>query len=174
MRPHGVLTRSDWHKISGMRVAVGLILGTCVLAWAIPAARAADGPAAGAPAADRKTVVITLAGEIDDYNRDQLFRRFDDAKKLGAKVVILNIDTYGGLLTSGLEISRFVKRQEDLHVVAYVKDKAISAGAMIAMACDEIVVSDSATLGDWRRSSSGPRAWMPCPPRSGPRPKRRC
>lgn len=65
---------------------------------------AAEGPTTNASAADRKTVVITLAGEIDDYNRDQLFRRFDDAKKLGAKVVILNIDTYGGLLTSGLEI----------------------------------------------------------------------
>ena len=106
--------------------------------------------------ADRKTVVITFAGEINEYNRDQLFRKFDDAKKLGAKVVILNIDTYGGLLTSGLEISRFIKRQDDLHVVAYVQDKAISAGAMIAMACDEIVMSDSASLGDCAPIIFGP------------------
>jgi membrane-bound serine protease (ClpP class) len=135
--------------------------GTCsllvaILALAIRPALAAEGPATNASAADRKTVVITIAGEIDDYNRDQLFRRFDDAKKLGAKVVILNVDTYGGLLTSGLEISRFIKRQDDLHVVAYVQDKAISAGAMIAMACDEIVVSDSASLGDCAPIIFGP------------------
>ncbi|MGD0462836.1 MAG: hypothetical protein ABSB74_10145 [Tepidisphaeraceae bacterium] len=139
-----------------MKTGATLLAVICALALAMRPARAADGPAASAPAADRKTVVITLAGEVDDYNRDQLFRRFDDAKKLGAKVVILNIDTYGGLLTSGLEISRFVKRQGDLHVVAYVKDKAISAGAMIAMACDEIVVSDSATFGDCAPIVFGP------------------
>ncbi|HEX4055898.1 MAG TPA: hypothetical protein VHX86_16665 [Tepidisphaeraceae bacterium] len=139
-----------------MKAGILLLLGVCILSWAVPLARAAEGPTTNASAADRKTVVITLAGEIDDYNRDALIRRFDDAKKLGAKVVILNIDTYGGLLTSGLEISRFIKRQEDLHVVAYVTDKAISAGAMIAMACDEIVVSDSATLGDCAPIIFGP------------------
>ncbi len=119
----------------------------CILTLAAHAARA-DTPATNPSSAAVKTVVITIAGEIDDYNRDQLFRKFDDAKKLGAKAVILNVDTYGGLLTSGLEISRFIKRQDDLHVVAYVQDKAISAGAMVAMACDEIVMSNSASLGD--------------------------
>jgi membrane-bound serine protease (ClpP class) len=116
----------------------------------------ADSPTT-VPAIPQKTaVVITIAGEINDYNRDELFRRFDDAKKLGAGVVILNIDTYGGLLTSGLEISRFLKRQEDVHTVAYVQDKAISAGAMIAMSCDEIVMSDSASLGDCAPIIFGP------------------
>jgi membrane-bound serine protease (ClpP class) len=118
--------------------------------------RAADASATNPPPTAVKTVVITLSGEIDDYNRDQLFRKFDDAKKLGAKVVILNIDTYGGLLTSGLEISRFIKRQDDLHTVAYIRDKAISAGSMIAMACDEIVMSDSASLGDCAPIIFGP------------------
>ena len=116
----------------------------------------ADSPTTSVSPPQKTAVVITIAGEIDDYNRDQLFRKFDEAKKLGATVVILNIDTYGGLLTSGLEISRFLKRQEDVHTVAYVQDKAISAGAMIAMACDEIVMSDSASLGDCAPIIFGP------------------
>jgi len=127
----------------------------CILTLAARPARA-DSPSTTPSPAAVKTVVITIAGEIDDYNRDQLFRKFDDAKKLGAKVIILNIDTYGGLLTSGLEISRFIKRQDDLHVVGYVQDKAISAGAMIAMACDEIVMSNSASLGDCAPIIFGP------------------
>jgi membrane-bound serine protease (ClpP class) len=105
--------------------------------------RAADSTVPG----DR-AVIVQIQGQIDDYNRDMLFRRFEEARKLGAKVVILNVDSYGGLLTSGLEISRFIKRQDDLHTIAFVQDKAVSAGAMIAMACDEIVMSDSSSLGD--------------------------
>jgi len=137
-----------------MRLARVCQFTICILALATRPVRA-DAPSTN-PSPAVKTVVITIAGEIDDYNRDQLFRKFDDAKKLGAKVVILNVDTYGGLLTSGLEISRFIKRQDDLHVVAYVRDKAISAGAMIAMSCDEIVMSDSASLGDCAPIIFGP------------------
>jgi membrane-bound serine protease (ClpP class) len=138
-----------------------------IFAFAIAAlCRAADVPSTtpSPNSSPVKTVVITVAGEVDDYNRDQLFRRFDDASKLGAKVVILNIDTYGGLLTSGLEISRFIKRQTDIHTVAYVRDKAISAGSMIAMACDEIVMSDSASLGDCAPIIFGPTGLETMPP----------
>jgi len=95
-----------------------------------------------------KTVIIQFSGEVNDFSRDQLFKHFQEAKDVGATTVILDLDTYGGLVTSGMEISRFLKRQDDLHVIAFVQDKAISAGAMIAMACDEIVMSHSATLGD--------------------------
>jgi membrane-bound serine protease (ClpP class) len=98
--------------------------------------------------AGAKAAIIQITGEINDFNRDQLFQRFADARAAGAKTVILNLDTYGGLVTAGLEISRFLKRQDEVHTIAYVQDKAISAGAMIAMACDEIVMSRSATLGD--------------------------
>jgi len=93
-------------------------------------------------------VIIQLAGEIDEYNRDAMFRRFDQARAMGAKTIILDVDTYGGLVIAGRDISSYLKRQNDLHVIAYVKDKAISAGAMIAVACDEIVMGPHATLGD--------------------------
>jgi membrane-bound serine protease (ClpP class) len=108
-------------------------------------------PAGAAPSTaptGGKVAIVQLSGEINDFSRDQLFRHFKEARDEGAQTVILDLDTYGGLVTSGLEISRFLKRQDDLHVVAFVEDKAISAGAMIAMACDEIVMSRSATLGD--------------------------
>jgi membrane-bound serine protease (ClpP class) len=107
-------------------------------------------------AAGSKTAIVELSGEIDDYNRDAFFRRFEAAKNLGAKVIIVDLDSYGGAVTSGLDISRFLKRQDDVHTVAFVKDKAISAGAMIAMACDEIVMSRSAALGDCAPIMIGP------------------
>ena len=57
-------------------------------------------------------------------------------------------------------MSRFLKAQNDLHVIAYVHDKAISAGAMIALACDEIVMSPSATIGDAAPISVAPTGQM--------------
>jgi membrane-bound serine protease (ClpP class) len=92
--------------------------------------------------------VVPLRGEIDDYNRDSFERRFNQARAMGAKVVIVRLNTYGGLVTSGLDLSRFLKNQKDVHTIAYLDDKAISAGAMIAMACDEIVMVDDAVIGD--------------------------
>jgi membrane-bound serine protease (ClpP class) len=115
-----------------------------------PLVRAAE-PSATMPTTGntlRKAVVITIDGQIDDYSKGVLLRRFEKARSLNADTVILQIDTYGGLVTSALEMSRFLKRQDNLHIIAFVHDKAISAGAMIALACDEIVMSPGATIGD--------------------------
>src|SRR5688500_18347119 len=49
-------------------------------------------------------VIIRLEGEIDDFNRDALFRRFKEARRFGATTVILDVNTYGGLVTAGLYI----------------------------------------------------------------------
>ena len=62
--------------------------------------------------------------------------------------MILQINTYGGLVTAALDISRFIKRQDDLHTIAFVDDKAISAGAMISLACNEIVMEPGSVIGD--------------------------
>ena len=95
-----------------------------------------------------QAVVIEADGQVDDFMRDSIKSRFAKARSLGAEVVILKLDTYGGLVTSGLDISRFIKRQSDLYTVCLVDDKAISAGCMIALACDEIVMMPSTTIGD--------------------------
>jgi membrane-bound ClpP family serine protease len=51
-------------------------------------------------------VRIVLSGPIDDMQYDALVRRFDAARKLGARVIILQIDTYGGAVTAGLTFSQ--------------------------------------------------------------------
>src|SRR5687767_4226052 len=101
-------------------LAIGMLLAAC-----LGAARGGDPqskPARGAVATTStatppaRAAVITLEGVIDDYSRDALFKRFAKARKAGATVVILKLDTPGGLVTAGLDISRFLKRQDDLHI----------------------------------------------------------
>lgn len=92
--------------------------------------------------------IVELRGPVDDYSMRSLERRFAEARGAGAQTVILRVNTYGGLVTAALDISRFLKRQDDLHTIAFVDDKAISAGAMIALACDEIVMEPGSVIGD--------------------------
>ena len=48
---------------------------------------------AAATRPNTSAVVITVDGQIDDYTRVKMFRRFDQARALGAKTVILQINT---------------------------------------------------------------------------------
>jgi membrane-bound serine protease (ClpP class) len=122
------------------------LVGCLLTALALPC----RGEPTTAPAtADlQRAAVITLEGVIDDYSRDALFKRFDEARRLGANVVILKLNTPGGLVTAGLDISRFLKRQDDLHIVAFVDEMAYSAGIMVGLACDEIVMEPGSYIGD--------------------------
>lgn len=132
-------------------LTIGLLLwGTLpsLAADVPPPAPAAAAAAAAAESVATPTAVVSLTGEIDDFSRDQLFKRFDRARALGAKTVILRLNTPGGLVTSALDISRYLKHQNDLYVIAYVDDMAYSAGSMIALACNEIVMEPGSYLGD--------------------------
>src|SRR5262245_41738487 len=125
---------------------MGMRFATTVFVCLVLAAGGARAETTTAPSS--KAVVVILRGTIDEVNKASLVQRVIEARSLGADTIILQINTYGGLVTSGLDISRFLKRQDDLHVIAFVNEKAISAGAMIALAADEIVMEPAALLGD--------------------------
>src|SRR5437588_244681 len=122
------------------RLIVAALLA-CLTTWASASVVASADPAAPttrpSPPPGNKAVIVSLDGEVNDYTRDVIVRGFNQARDLRADVVILRINTYGGLVTSGLDISRFLKNQTIARTIAFVDSKAISAGAMIALACDE-------------------------------------
>jgi membrane-bound serine protease (ClpP class) len=120
----------------GFVIAALWLLSLAAGAWAQPAAPS------------NPTAIIRLSGEVNDYTRDTLFRHFREAEATGAKTVILELDTYGGLVTSGLDISRFLRGQSSIHTIALVDNKAISAGSLIALACDEVVMVPGSQMGD--------------------------
>src|SRR3954470_7823833 len=99
------------HHVLRRRATLALMLiltQAMILACARPA-RAQTRPAEAGPAEQGAAAVVVLKGQIDDFNRDELFKRFASARAAGAKTVVLRIDTYGGLVTAGLDISRFIK-----------------------------------------------------------------
>ena len=125
--------------------------GTCLVALVAtisPFALAQTTVPAESGAARRPAAVVVIEGQIDDLERDALARRFAQARAVGAKTVIVEIDTYGGLVSSAMDMSRFLKQQTDLHTIALVRNKAYSAGAMIALACDELAMQPNSAIGD--------------------------
>jgi len=97
-----------------------------------------------------KAALIRLNAEVDDMMLKSVERRVDIARKAGCTLIVFEMDTYGGHVTSALEISKFIKKLPDEHIntVAWVHDKAYSAGAMISVSCQQIVMSRVGSLGD--------------------------
>jgi membrane-bound serine protease (ClpP class) len=91
--------------------------------------------------------IIPVEGDIYGFVLESLKRRVDRAVKGGASVIVLEMSTYGGTVISAIEISKYIKALP-VHTVAWVHNKAYSAGIMIAAACDQIIMSTSSAIGD--------------------------
>jgi membrane-bound serine protease (ClpP class) len=96
-----------------------------------------------------RAFVIPVREAISGKTLDAIERKVKHCRQSGAELIILDMDTWGGELIAGLDISRFLKATlGDIYVTCYVRTRAISAGAMIAMACDEIVMTPVGHIGD--------------------------
>lgn len=104
---------------------------------AIPAARQAD-----------RVAVITVEGAIDRITAMSLKRRIEEAENAAMDAIVIEIDSPGGELGAVLEISNMIKTSSITNSIAWVRPDAYSGGAIIALACNEIVTSDPASMGD--------------------------
>jgi membrane-bound serine protease (ClpP class) len=67
----------------------------------------------------------------------------------GAQLVIFDMDTPGGSVAAMRRIVSLITVElNDIYTVAYVRNEAISAGAIISMACDEIIMAPTGKIGD--------------------------
>lgn len=101
----------------------------------------------------KKIAVISLRDDsdqhIDTSVKTSVVRRIEQAKAAGADCVIFDIDSYGGLVSASMETGQeILDLGSNVHTIAYVHRKVISGGAMISLACQEIVMSEVATIGD--------------------------
>jgi len=104
---------------------------------------------AGPPRPRSDAAIVPIRGEISDVMRDSLQRRVDRALADGAKTIVFEMDTPGGLVTSALDICRMIKNlPPEVRSVAWVHHRALSAGAMISVACQKILMSGSSSIGD--------------------------
>jgi membrane-bound serine protease (ClpP class) len=95
--------------------------------------------------AQAQVIRIPIEGTIDKGLGPFVKRSLDEAWESGAPLAILDINTPGGRIDAAWQIVDAVQNSR-VPVYAYV-DRALSAGAMIALAAEEIYVRPGATLG---------------------------
>lgn len=96
-----------------------------------------------------KAAVIVCKGMIDGGLYESIKRRTQIARDEGAEYLIYEIQTYGGLVSSADDISKFfLNAGKEAHTVAYITTEAISAGAMISVHCQDIIMLENTTIGD--------------------------
>lgn len=103
-----------------------------------------------APAPERRgAAVIPIHGAVDGVLADTFVRRLEEALKGEPAFIILDMDTWGGELHAAYDIAHAVRKITDEVVsVAYVSEKAISAGALISLSCNAIAMRPGTILGD--------------------------
>ena len=91
-----------------------------------------------------------IAGEIDRMQSRYLKRVIDQAHAADLDTLIVHIDTDGGEVFVARDMFKTILDQsaKGLRMIALVDYRAISAGAMIAYAHEEIYIAPAASIGD--------------------------
>jgi len=101
------------------------------------------------PAKVTRAFVIPIREEISTKTFKALRRKALRCKAAGAQLIVLDMDTWGGAVLPALDIARLLKHDlADIYTVCFVRTRGVSAGALIALACDEIVMTPVGKLGD--------------------------
>ncbi len=99
-----------------------------------------------APAQQKKVMVMEIKNEIDPRMTRYVELALRHAKETEADIVIIEMDTYGGVLTDAKEIVDKIMSFEK-PVWVFINSDAASAGALISIACDSIYMSPGASIG---------------------------
>ncbi|HUG26158.1 NfeD family protein [Piscinibacter sp.] len=119
-------------------IGLPFVLALAVLGSFAPA-RAQDKPPA-------IIYVVPIEGIIDLGLAPFVQRVLDEATQAGAAAVVLDINTFGGRVDAAVQIRDSLLNAR-IRTVAFVNKRAISAGALISLAAQNIVMSPGGTIG---------------------------
>lgn len=100
--------------------------------------------------------ILPIQDVITDVTVESLQRRIELARQRNVSVIVFDMDTPGGLVTSSIAIADMIRELTDIKTVTWVNPNAHSGGSIIAVACDEIVMSRSSRIGDSQVIMGGP------------------
>ena len=90
--------------------------------------------------------IIPVDQEIERGLQRFLERGFEEAVNYGAVLIVLEIDTPGGLVGTAEEIGSMV-RESKIPTVAFIKGDAASAGSYIALNANTIIMKPGSMIG---------------------------
>ncbi len=96
----------------------------------------------------REVFVIPVSGQVDSGMAAFIERACDEALQKPDSLLIFSINTFGGRVDAALEIVDTILTVPPERSIAFVEKKAISAGALIALSCGDLVMRPATTIGD--------------------------
>ncbi len=97
--------------------------------------------------AQRPVVYIgQIDNEIDLGLAPYVKRVVDEAEKNHASAIIFHINTFGGRVDAATQIKDAILNSK-VKTIAFVDKRAISAGALIALSCEKIVMAPGSSIG---------------------------
>ena len=90
-------------------------------------------------------VVIPITGTIDEGMAHLVARAVADAKDQHARAIVLDVNTFGGLVSAATEI-RDALLGSEVPVDAYVA-RAWSAGALVTLSASRIAIAPGGSIG---------------------------
>lgn len=95
---------------------------------------------------DSLVYTIPVREEITPGMARKFSRAMQEAQNHGADLIVLHVNTYGGLLDAADSIRTSILNSP-IPVVAYIDNNAASAGALISIACNRIYMRSGANIG---------------------------
>jgi membrane-bound serine protease (ClpP class) len=99
-----------------------------------------------APAIAGEVYRIPLTGVVEMGLAPFIQRSLREAEAAGARAAVIDIDTPGGRVDAAEQIADAIS-DATIPVYAYVNRRALSAGALIALAADDIFMRPGSTIG---------------------------
>lgn len=93
-----------------------------------------------------RVLILDVKSDIDPRTSRYIKLGLDEAESWGAGYVILDMDTYGGLVTDAKDIVEMILNYQQ-PIWVFINKDAASAGALISIACDSIYMSPGASMG---------------------------
>ncbi|MBN7810490.1 nodulation protein NfeD [Algoriphagus sp. H41] len=93
-----------------------------------------------------KVFTFKIDADIDPAMNRRVQLALEQAKKTDAGLILIEMDTYGGVVTDADEIRTMIL-ESDIPVYVFINKDAASAGALISIACDSIYMAPGASIG---------------------------
>ena len=95
---------------------------------------------------NKKVYVVPIQDVIDLGIPGLVSRAIDLAEANNAEIIVFDIDTFGGRVDAATQIKDSIS-STDIETIAFINRRAISAGSLISLSCDQIYMTDGATIG---------------------------
>lgn len=98
---------------------------------------------------DWKAVQVALKGPVSDQTAAQIQGLIQEEIDRGKDLIVLRIDSPGGSPLDSIALANYLTGPdlEGRRTVAFVPSQALADAALIALACDEIILRPTAVLG---------------------------